>query len=125
MTKRITCIECPQGCALTVDIVDGKAAKVTGNKCPKGLGYAIAETEYPLRILTSTVVADGLEVGMVPVRTDRPIPKSRLTEAMEAVRAIRIRRPVRAGEVIAGGFLGLAADLVATRDCGPSKKIDP
>jgi len=36
MNKIITCIECPAGCELSVDIENAKIIKVSGNKCPNG-----------------------------------------------------------------------------------------
>ncbi|MFA5085959.1 MAG: DUF1667 domain-containing protein, partial [Candidatus Omnitrophota bacterium] len=69
----------------------------------------------PVRILTSAVLAEGLSPKMVPVRTDKPIPKNRLAEAMEEVKKIRLKNPVRPGSVIVENFLGLGVNLFATR----------
>ncbi|MBN1526945.1 MAG: DUF1667 domain-containing protein [Candidatus Omnitrophica bacterium] len=115
MIKKITCIECPKGCSLAVDIENCKVVSVTGNECPKGEKHAKAEVENPMRILTTAVLAEGLAVKMVPARTDKPIPKSLLMEAMEAVKRIRVERPLGVGEVIAKDLLGTGADLVSTR----------
>lgn len=117
MIKQMICIECPQGCRLAVVVDNGKAGKVSGNKCPKGLCYAIAEIEHPARILTSAVAAEGISVAMVPVRTDRPIPKARLMDAMELIRSLTVTKPVKVGDVISPKILGLDANLIATRDC--------
>jgi CxxC motif-containing protein len=90
--------------------------KVEGPKCPKGEAYAVSEVEDPQRILTSVVRAKGLSLKMVPVRTDKPIPKSRLKEGMEVIKKVCIVSPVRSGDVIRDRFLGLDVNLVATRD---------
>lgn len=116
MIKKLTCIECPKGCNLSVDIENCKAIKVDGAKCPKGIAYAIAEVQNPERILTSTVLAEGLDLKFIPVRTDKPIPKKDLPKAIKEIRKIKIARPVRCGETIKEGFLGLAVNLVATRE---------
>jgi CxxC motif-containing protein len=110
------CIECPQGCELEVDAEGGRVIKVTGNKCDKGIAYAQHEIEDPTRILSSTVLAQGLEVKMVPVRTNRPIPKARILEAMEAIRKIRLDRPVKSGDIVVKDLLGTGADLISTRE---------
>ncbi len=115
MTKKLTCIECPKGCQLSIDIENCRIVKVSGNECPKGEKYAIQETENPMRILTSAVLAEGLELKMVPIRTDKPIPKKRLAEAMEEVKKIRLKSPVKTGSVIVENFLGLSVNLLATR----------
>ena len=115
MTKKLTCIECPKGCVLAVDVENSRVIKVTGNQCPKAEQYAISEIENPSRILTSTVLGQGLILKMIPVRTNKPIPKSRIFEAMAEIKKIRVGRPLTSGEVIVKNFLGLDADLIATR----------
>lgn len=115
MTKKMVCIECPKSCTLSVDIENCKVLKVTGAKCPKGVAYALSEVANPTRILTTTVIAAGLDLKLVPVRTDKPIPKNDIFRAMEAIGKMRIAKPVKAGEVIDGNFLGLGAKLLATR----------
>jgi len=115
MTKKLTCIECPKGCKLTVDVQDGKVVKVTGNECPKGEKYAISEIENPARILASSVLGWGLRLKMIPVRTDKPIPKSRIFDAMGEVKKIRVTAPLKSGDVIVKDFLGLGVNLIATR----------
>ncbi len=117
MVKNITCIECPKGCLLSVDIENCRVVKVTGNKCPKGLGYAISEVENPMRIFTSAVLSNGLELKMVPVRTDKPIPKADLMRAMDEIKKIRLDRPVQAGDVVIRDFIKAGVSLVATRAC--------
>ena len=116
MIKKITCIACPQGCLLSVSIRDGYVIKIEGNKCPKGLDYARDEIEAPLRVLTTTVLAEGLELKMIPARTSMPIPKNKIFQAMEEIKKIIVRRPVKAGDVIIWNLLGTKADLIATRD---------
>ncbi len=118
MIKKITCIECPKGCPLTVDIENCKVVSVTGHECPKGEKYAKTEIENPMRILTAVILAEGLPVKMVPVRTDKPIPKARLGDAMVEIKKIRLARPVGVGEVIAENFLGTGVNLVSTRKVG-------
>ena len=115
-TVRLTCIECPTGCEVTVLVEDGKAVSVEGYGCRRGRDYAIAEVECPVRILTTTLVADGLSVRMVPVRTDKAIPRDCLRETVEVLRKFRIDRPVQVGDVLIRDVLGLGADGVATRD---------
>ncbi len=116
MKKNLTCIECPAGCALSVDIENRRVVKVSGHTCPKGEGYAIAEIENPVRILTSTVLAEGVSLKMVPVRTGRPIPKRVLFDAMREIKKLKISGPIHVGDVIVENFLGLGVDLIATRD---------
>jgi CxxC motif-containing protein len=116
MIKKFTCIECPKGCSLLVDIENCRVIKVSQNQCPKGEQYAKSEIENPVRILTSTVLASGLSLKMIPVRTDRPIPKTKIQEAMNEIKKLKITTPVHAQDVIFGNFLGLGVNLIATRE---------
>jgi CxxC motif-containing protein len=121
MAKELTCIECPLGCALTVEADNGKALKVSGHKCPKGEQYAFSEVENPLRLLTAAVLCRGLELKMLPVRTKHPIPKAKIIPAMDEIKKLRVDRPVEAGEMLVKDFLGLGVSLIATRS---AKSVD-
>lgn len=120
MIKNLTCIECPKGCKLTVEVEDGQVVKVSGNECEKGVKYAVSEIENPARILTTTVLTRNLPIKMIPVRTDQPIPKNRIFDAMAAVKTLRVSGQVKVGDVLARNFLGLGVNLIATRDCRES-----
>ena len=115
MKKELICIECPNGCVLSLVIKDGKVFSVEGNQCDKGEVYAESEIENPVRILTTTIVSEGLSVLMIPVKTGEPIAKNRLLEAMEEIRKIKIKKPIEVGEVVVKDFMGLEVDLIATR----------
>lgn len=101
---------------MSVDIENCRVSNVSGNECPKGETYAIAEVENPMRVLTATVAAQGLPLKMIPVRTDKPIPKAKIAEAMAEIRKLKVTKPVCAGEVIVPDFLGLGVNLIATRN---------
>ncbi len=115
MIKKMICIECPVGCVLEVDM-DSKPIRITGNECPKGENYAISEIENPQRILTSSVLTQGLALKMVPIKTDRPIPKKDLLKAMEVIKKIRLKKTVAVGDIVMKDLLGLGVNLVATRE---------
>ena len=108
MHKQLICIECPKGCVLHVTIQRNKVKRVTGNKCIKGKKYAYTEIEHPMRVLTTTVATKGLAVPMLPVKTDKPIPKKLLLKAMNTIRKIRIKKPVKAGDIVIEKFDHLA-----------------
>jgi len=116
--QNLTCIECPKSCSLVVDTENNRVLKVSGNLCPKGEAYAKSEVENPLRLFTATILAEGLALKMIPVRTDKAIPKSRIPEAAEAVKSFRINFPVKVGMVVVKDFLGLGVNIVVTRDVG-------
>ena len=53
---------------------------------------------------------------LVPVKTDKPIPKARLFEAMEKLNRIEIPAPINCGDVIVKDFIEDGTNLVACRD---------
>ena len=53
---------------------------------------------------------------MIPVRTDQPIPKGKLCDAMAEIKKMKLKKPVHAGESIMVNFLGLEVNLIATRE---------
>lgn len=116
MIKKITCIECPESCSLSVDIENCRLVHVSGNKCPKGGEYAKAEVENPVRVLTGTILAHGLSLKMVPVKTSKPIPKAKVLEAAVYLKSVKIMHPVSVGDIIKKDFLEDGIDLIATRD---------
>ena len=38
--RHLTCISCPMGCPITVEMEDGQVVSVTGNTCKRGDIYA-------------------------------------------------------------------------------------
>ncbi len=100
-----------------MDVENCRVVTVSGNKCPKGLGYAVSEIEDPTRTLTSAVLTDGLEIRMVPVRTNKPLPKADLIRAMDEIKKIKLKKPVRAGEMLVRDFVRAGVNLIATRSC--------
>ncbi len=114
-TKTLTCIVCPRGCTLTVKL-DPTAAEpvqsVEGQGCPRGRAYAITECTAPVRVLTTTAPLAG--GGVVPCKTDRPIPRELLMEAMALVNGLAVSGDVEIGDVLAEDILGTGARIVAT-----------
>ncbi len=113
----MTCIVCPVGCRLLVEMVDGKYV-VTGNNCRRGADYAVQEATNPVRTLTSLVRVEGGAEPLCPVKTSSPIPKSIIGVALEAVRAARAAAPVKIGDVVIRDIAGTGVDLVATANRG-------
>lgn len=113
MTELI-CIGCPRGCHLKVDEENGY--KVTGNSCPIGAEYGANELRNPTRVLTSTVKIVGGLHDCLPVKTNKPIPKGLLIEAMGQLKGIEVKAPVKTGDVIVENLLNTGADVIATRN---------
>lgn len=111
MKRELTCIICPRGCLLSVELdADGKAVKISGNSCPRGAKYAENECEDPQRTLTTTVRCSNGDV--VPVRSESSISKKDLFLAMQTVNGTVAQLPVSVGDVIIDDFFGTR--LIAT-----------
>lgn len=113
--KELTCIGCPMGCLLSVDIEDGILTDISGHTCPRGKEYAEKELTHPERTITSTVaVVDGM-VHMAPVRTEHDIPKDKIYESMALIHKTHLHAPVRTGEVVIENIADTGVNLIATR----------
>lgn len=112
MTRELTCIICPRGCGLKVEIEDGKVLSVTGNSCPRGVKYAEDECCNPMRTITSTVRCEDGRV--ISVKTDRPIPKAKMFECMKMINSATAHLPIHIGDVIIKDVFG--SNVVATEN---------
>ena len=50
------------------------------------------------------------------LKTTGPVPRERMEDVIDAMRAAYVRRPVAMGQVIIADVLGLGVDVVATRE---------
>lgn len=110
MTKLI-CIVCPRGCHLEVD----EKLNVTGNSCKRGEVYGKAEVTNPTRTVTSTVKLNSKSLRMLPVRTDKPISKSKMFEVIEVLKNIKVSAPIKSGEIIVKNILDTDVNIISTR----------
>ena len=112
MKRTLTCIVCPVGCTLEAELEGGKVVSVSGNTCPRGIKYAEAECTAPVRTVTSTVrCADG---SVLPVKTDRPIPKDKVAECMKIINSTITPLPISIGDVIIKDVFG--SNVIATKN---------
>ena len=110
MKRNLTCIVCPMGCSIDVEFENGEVLSVTGNTCPRGAEYAKNECISPVRTITSTVrCSDG---SVIPIKTDRPIPKDKIFECMKVIKNTVAPLPICAGDVIIKDVFG--SNIIAT-----------
>ena len=84
--RKLTCIGCPMGCQLEVELAGSEVQIVTGNLCKRGDVYARKEVTNPTRIVTTTVrLAGG---GVVPVKTKEDIPKEKIMDCVRQLKAL-------------------------------------
>lgn len=116
MTKELICINCPMGCALTAEVENGEVISVSGNSCPRGETYAKTELTAPVRVVTTTAIADNGRP--VPVKTKAPIPKGKIFEVVEAIKAQTVTLPVKMGDTVLEDAAGTGVEIIAARSVG-------
>lgn len=116
MEKMLTCIVCPMGCEITVEMNDtGEVLRITGNTCKRGEEYARNEMTHPMRQLTSTVVIENGIYDRLPVILSGNIPKDKMFDVMEEIAKVSVKAPISRGDVVIENVCGLGVDVVASR----------
>ena len=113
--KQLICITCPVGCKMEAELV-GDDLTVTGHACKKGIDFAMAELTQPMRTLCSTVRTNDPGCPMLPVRTDREIPKGAMMDVMRLLAGVEVARPVKCGEAVARLAPVCEGEIIATCD---------
>lgn len=119
-SKELICILCPLGCKMQVAEKESQPGELTirNIQCKKGRDYACEEYKNPTRTLTSTVVIHNAPLPRLPVRTNKPLPKGLVYEAMAEINKVELEAPVNMGDIIIKGLLGTDIDIVASRSLG-------
>lgn len=113
MEREMTCIVCPLGCSLKVLLDEnGKVIQITGNTCPRGAVYAENECTNPVRTITTTLKCE--DGSLVAVKTDKPVPKDKIFEAMKLINEAVAELPVSVGDVLIWDVFG--SNVVATQN---------
>jgi CxxC motif-containing protein len=113
--REIICVVCPLACRVNVSIdAKGNVLKVTDNQCKEGKEYALNECKFPGRVLTTTVLTEGSVRKLLPVRSNRLIPKDRLMDCAHFLSKVRARPPVKMGQIISRSILDTGIDVIST-----------
>lgn len=113
--SEVTCIRCPLGCAITVDVApDGAAVYREGASCARGREYAVAEVTAPVRSVATTINVPGCGEPL-SVKTADPIPKPLIADAVRAMKAAHVEFPVRMGDMVLPDVCGTGVPVVATK----------
>lgn len=116
MLREYTCIMCPQGCDIKVEIHEGEIVHIQGNTCPKGKDYVTQEVLCPMRNIASSVRVIGGEMPLASVRLNDMIPKDKIFAVMQEIRSVCMEAPVQEGDIAIENVLGLGVDVIVTRD---------
>jgi CxxC motif-containing protein len=113
--KHFVCVVCPIGCEVDVVHDGSKIISMEGKKCEKSEEFVSQELIEPMRILTTTVRIQGSRWPVIPVRTDKPVPKRLFPRIMRQLRRVRLQVPINISDVVVGDVLGTGANILATR----------
>ena len=103
--KELTCICCPMGCSLSVELEGSNVLTVKGNTCKRGDTYARDEVVRPVRMVTSIVKVKNGQLKMLPAK---------IKECLEALKNIEVQAPIHIGDIIVKNVVGV--DIVASRN---------
>ncbi|OHD56677.1 MAG: hypothetical protein A2Y33_13230 [Spirochaetes bacterium GWF1_51_8] len=108
------CISCPRGCEIST-VLDGKSiVSIEGNVCALGRKYVEGELNDPRRVMTSTVAVRGGRRVLVPVWTDKPVPKDAVMKIAGELRKIVLDAPVKCGKTVIINVSGTDANIVTS-----------
>lgn len=117
MEKReLTCIGCPMGCSLTVELDGNQVISISGYTCKRGEEYGRKECTNPTRILTSSVSVKDGENDVVPVKTEKDIPKGKLFDCVRILKDVTVTAPVKIGDIIVENIGGTGVNIIATKN---------
>ncbi|MDR3248121.1 MAG: DUF1667 domain-containing protein [Treponema sp.] len=108
--REFYCIVCPNGCRLKVE----GEYRVTGNKCERGIDFAIAELTHPTRSISTTVRTAFPGIPALPVRSTEEIPKERVPDLIQFLKTINITKALGMGEMVARNPLGIQTNIIVT-----------
>ena len=113
--KNLTCICCPLGCQIMVELESGEVISVTGNTCKRGEDYVRKEVISPTRIVTTTVKVIGGSVPTVSVKTKSDIPKDKIFDCVKTLKEVEVVAPIAIGDVVLENVVGTGVDIIATK----------
>jgi CxxC motif-containing protein len=116
--REYTCVVCPNGCTLKVEVTDGdhpEFVRVKGNICKRGETWARQEVENPMRTIASSVLVRNGDFPLASVRTDSPIPLGSIRAVMEEIRNLVLEAPLDMGDVVLQNPAGTECNIIVTR----------
>jgi len=112
MKKEFICIVCPNGCRISAEY---EGTNIKGEECPKGKDYVKNEITNPLRVFTGSIEVINGDFSLASVKTPEPIPKKYLKKIGKTTRCLKMKAPIKIGQVVAKKLLSEDIDLIATR----------
>lgn len=112
--KEVICIVCPKGCHVKASYQNGEWS-FEYNECQRGPEYVKKELTNPTRIITSTVVIEDAIDRRLPVYTSDGVPKGMIFDVMREINKVRVKAPIKMGDIIIDNILDTGVSLVASK----------
>lgn len=113
--NKVTCIICPKGCEIEVEVVGSEIKSVKGQECVRGLQYASNECISPKRFFTSLISVKGGKYPVTSIKTTKPIPKELIHNLQAMVLNMSVNAPIKKGVIIANNVFETGADVIITK----------
>jgi CxxC motif-containing protein len=114
--RTLICVSCPVGCELTVTLDGGQIVEVEGNTCKLGIDYAEQEIFDPRRMVASTVKVKNGFHPLVPVYTEKPVPKPKIMDVLAEIRKVEIEAPIAINDVVIENVVDTGINVIASRN---------
>ncbi|OYT54918.1 MAG: NAD(FAD)-dependent dehydrogenase [Candidatus Altiarchaeales archaeon ex4484_2] len=114
--EKLVCIVCPNSCEMEVHLDGDEIKSIQGNLCPRGIDYVRKELLSPERNIASTIEVSGGVIPLVSVKSAKEIPRERIMDVMDALAGVRVKAPVKAGDILVENVAGTGVEIVATKN---------
>ncbi|MBD3352558.1 MAG: DUF1667 domain-containing protein [Candidatus Lokiarchaeota archaeon] len=115
-SKDFVCVICPNSCRLHVEVGPTGEVDVQGYQCKRGFEYGIQEFLQPIRMLITTMKIENGVLPVIPVRSNKEVPRERIFDAIEVVNQTVAQAPVKMGDILVDNLLDLGIHVIASRD---------
>ncbi len=113
--REIICVVCPNSCRLTVWKDSEEKVHIIGNQCARGITYGESEYLNPVRMVITTMRIEGAPYPVIPVRSEEPIPKPLIFQAIKLINQQVCHAPIKMGDILIEDILGTKIRLIASR----------
>ena len=115
MKGQFTCVVCPTSCVVHAEWNETEVTSTDRAQCKLACDYVRGEIFDPRRMVTTTVMVEGGELPLVSVKTEPLVPKKVVFEVMKQLAHVKVKAPVKIGDVIVADILGTGSNVVATK----------
>ena len=114
------CVLCPAGCLIEAEFTEERPPKLkslSGNTCEKGQDWVKQEIEDPMRTIATSLPVRGGDFRCVSLRTTRAIPREKVFDVMDEIRALgTMDAPLSIGQIVLNCPAGTDTEIIVTRE---------